>query len=125
VLLCRTDKKKPGRVITPEQFKKIFMDHVEGVLAKTKEHVAMIEKRGGRVIFLRFPSSGRVRELENQFFPRPVFYDRLVAASGNHIHFEDHSELQGFLLPEWSHLTRADATEYTRRLMPLIKPLMQ
>jgi hypothetical protein len=36
------------------------------------------------------------------------------------VHFEDHPQLQGYELPEWSHLTHADARRYTAALAPLV-----
>jgi hypothetical protein len=37
------------------------------------------------------------------------------------IHFEDHPQLAGFDCPEWSHLTSADAVQFTATLMPLLE----
>lgn len=114
----------PPPIFTPEQFQKMFAEHMEHVLAKAKGHVEMIEKRGGKVIFIRFPSSDRVLELENQFAPRAATWDRIAALSGKGIHFEDHPSLQGFKLPEWSHLTRDDAHIFTTRLIELVRPML-
>jgi len=36
------------------------------------------------------------------------------------IHFEDYPELQGFDLPEWSHLAYADAKRFTSALHAII-----
>ena len=37
------------------------------------------------------------------------------------IHFQDYRELQGYELPEWSHLTRASAERYTEALYGIIE----
>jgi hypothetical protein len=85
--------------------------------------VEKIRRRGGRVIYLHLPSSGRVREFEQRAFPRPHFWDALLAATGAPgIHYQDHRELAGFDCPEWSHLSASDSVEFTRRLVPLLKP---
>jgi len=109
----------PPPMFTPEQFKKMFMEHVNKTIVKAKENVSKIQARGGKVILIRFPSTGKVRELENKFAPRVAFWDRLATEIGANqsIHFEDHQELQGFDCPEQSHLRASDATEFTKRLL--------
>lgn len=85
--------------------------------------VDRIRRRGGRVIYLHLPSSGALRDFEQKAFPRPHFWDALLAATGAPgIHYQDHRELAGFECPEWSHLSAADSVEFTRRLVPLLKP---
>ena len=95
------------------------------ILEDTKARVDKIRAKGGDVIFLRLPSTGELREVENKFTPRKDYWDRLLEATGAPgIHFEDHKELQGFNCPEWSHLNQRDSTEFTRRLMSRIKEIM-
>jgi len=80
-----------------------------------------IEARGGRVIFIRFPSTGWLREWEAETAPRAECWDPLIAESGClGIHFEDHDELRGFDCPEWSHLTAADAVKFTEGLASIL-----
>ena len=40
----------------------------------------------------------------------------LAATAAPGIHFEDYPELQGYYLPEWSHMTRAEAERFTAAL---------
>ena len=99
-----------------------FMASVQSDLDRTREAVARIRGRGGRVVFIRCPSSDGVRDIENKFAPRVAFWDRLIESSGTlGIHFEDYPELREFRCPEWSHLTSEDATEFSRRLMPILE----
>jgi hypothetical protein len=94
------------------------------ILDRAKKAVDTIRARGGKVIFLRLPSTGELRALENKHTPRSKVWDRLLqttAAPG--IHFEDYPQLTGFDCPEWSHLNKKDAAEFTRRLIPLFKEL--
>jgi len=73
------------------------------------------------VLFVRPPSSGPFLEYENRNWPRAQTWDALLAATGAPgIHFEDYPEMQGMELPEWSHLTRADAERYTTALYTVI-----
>jgi len=36
------------------------------------------------------------------------------------VHFQDHPELQGFWLPEWSHLAAGDAVRFTEALYAIV-----
>jgi hypothetical protein len=92
-----------------------------------REYIAVtkIRGRGGRVIYVRFPSSGGVLEREDRDFPRARTWDALLAVTGAPgIHFQDHPELASFPCPEWSHLSATDSVEFTRRLMPLLVPYL-
>ena len=37
------------------------------------------------------------------------------------IHFEDYPELQGYDLPEWSHLSPSEAERYTANYVPIVE----
>ncbi len=83
--------------------------------------VEAIHKRGGTIIFVRFPSNDWFRELERARWPRERYWDRLIKETDClGIHFEDHEELKEFNCPEWSHLTQEDAIEFTSRLYAII-----
>ncbi len=112
----------PPPIFTPEQWKKMGEDGWTRILADAKKNVEAIERRGGRVIFVRHPSTGKLRELERATRPREAYWDRLLRETGAvGIHFEDHPELSSFDCPEWSHLGAEDAVEYTRRLARILK----
>jgi hypothetical protein len=92
-------------------------------IESTREDVEKIRARGGEVIFVRCPSDGEYAPREAERQPRARFWDRLIAevpATG--IHFADHESLQGFVLPEWSHITSRQEDEFTRALAALVKP---
>ena len=92
-------------------------------LWRTWAAVERIRARGGRVLFVLYPSDGALRDIEEKGFPRRRWWDALLAATGAPgIHYRDHRELAGFKCPEWSHLSAADSVEFTRRLVPLLKP---
>ncbi|PIQ61994.1 MAG: hypothetical protein COV99_07645 [Bacteroidetes bacterium CG12_big_fil_rev_8_21_14_0_65_60_17] len=94
----------------------------EPFIEETIAYVAAIRERGGDVVFIRAPSSGPWREVEAGGFPREKYWDRLMErVDARGIHFEDHPELMGLDLPEWSHLSRASAIRYTEALYPLIQ----
>jgi len=90
-------------------------------IARAVKAVAALRARGVPVLFVRPPSSGPFLEYENRNWPRAQTWDALLAATGAPgIHFEDYPEMQGMELPEWSHLTRADAERYTAALYTVI-----
>lgn len=79
--------------------------------------VAEIRRRGGRVSFVRMPSTGEVRAQEDLVFPREITWDRLVSTDGIvGIHFEDDAELSSFECPDGSHLDSSDVTRFTSAL---------
>jgi hypothetical protein len=97
----------------------------KGMEARFKDTVAAVHKfraRGGKVVFVRFPFSGGVKQIEDQLTPKAGPWDNLIKASGAPgIYFEDFPELASFTLPEWSHLSGPDSVEFTRRLVPHLK----
>jgi hypothetical protein len=93
-------------------------------LRQLNEMVVRIKARGGRVIFLVMPTSGTVREVEEQRMPRAVYWDQLIEATGAAgIHPADHPELQ-FECPEGSHMDYREAKQFTAALAAIVKPLL-
>ena len=67
------------------------------------------------------PSDGEYLAYENRLFPRAKTWDALLAATGAPgIHFQDYPQLQGYYLPEWSHMTQADAERFTAALYGIV-----
>lgn len=92
---------------------------LDALLASVRDDVDKIRSRGGQVVFLRFPSTETLLELERARWPRAAYWDRLLEETGAPgIHFADHPDLNSFTCPEWSHLTRVDAVTYTRNMIP-------
>lgn len=109
----------PPRYIAPEQFAASMQQAVEQRFADTTAAVQKIRARGGRVVFIRFPITGELKQLEDRATPREGPWARILRESGAPgIHFEDHAELAAFDCPEWSHLSGPDSVEFTRRLVP-------
>jgi hypothetical protein len=83
--------------------------------------VARIRARGGDVVFVRFPASGPVYASEERSFPRSLSWEPLLEETHvTGIHFADYPQLQGYNLPEWSHMSAEDAPMFTRALAALI-----
>jgi len=81
-----------------------------------------IEERGGRVVFVRFPTTGAIRRLEAETWPRSRYWDvfaRHVGAPA--FHFEDYTGLSGYECPDGSHLDMRDARTFTRELVSILR----
>jgi hypothetical protein len=101
----------------PQEARKIEQEQIEG-MAKA---VAKLRARGVKVLFVRMPSTGEYLAYENSHFPRARTWNALLAATAAAgIHFEDYPQLQGYYLPEWSHMTRAEGERFTTALYRII-----
>jgi hypothetical protein len=90
-------------------------------IARAVAAIAKLRGRGVPVLFLREPSAGEYLAYERREFTRAKTWDVLLAKTGAPgIHFEDYPELQGFNMPEWSHMTGVDADRFTAALYAII-----
>ena len=88
---------------------------VSETLATTHRDIENIRARGGEVVFMRCPSSDFYRDIEREYLPRARIYDRLIAETHTlGLHFEDYESNRRLIPQEWSHLSAADATVFTR-----------
>jgi hypothetical protein len=79
--------------------------------------VRKIEARGGKVIFVMYPESGLVRELDDVMYPRAVFWDRILPlVGGQGLYFSDEPSLRDFVCPDGSHLDVRDKRRFTEAL---------
>ena len=91
-------------------------------IARAATAVARLRARGVQVLFVRPPSAGAWAQVEHRAFPRAETWDVLLLRTGAPgIHFEDHPALQGYELPEWSHLSASEADRFTAALVPIIQ----
>ena len=90
-------------------------------IARAARVVEKLRTRGVKVLFVRMPSSGEYLDYENRNFPRARTWAALLEATGAQgIHFEDYPELQGYDLPDWSHMSRPEAERFTAALYGVI-----
>ena len=109
----------PPTFIPLPQFQQMMGQAMETRFRETAKHVAAIQSRGGKVVFLRLPVTGPLVEREEKLAPRAVTWDRLLRENNvPAIHFAEHRDLNAFDCPEWSHLSAEDSVEFTRRLVP-------
>jgi hypothetical protein len=93
-------------------------DSLTAVFKEIKTAIDKIKARGGKVMFVRTPSSGGYIETENVVFPRRDYWDPMLAyTQTDGIHFTDYPETSHFICPEWSHLATPDVLIYTKELI--------
>ncbi len=89
--------------------------------SRVENSVRRLMNRGCRVVFVRLPSSGRVWELDRQFFPKQFYWDRFAGqTTAQAFHFRDYESLSGFECPEDSHLDYSDAIRFTHAFAELL-----
>lgn len=123
--ICATDTAFARKI---KNFWQAIMGNPNGpppdVKGTTNFFLADAEKfiaRGGKLILLRSPSTGFVKEKETEFLPRATHWDSLVVKSKAFAyHYEDYQGLSGFDCPEWSHLSGPDADIFTARLVDIM-----
>lgn len=112
----------PPSYIPREAFINGIRAAIEKRFQDTAAAVKKIRARGGKVVFVRFPFTGKVREIEDADTPRAGPWTRIINESGAPgIYFTDYPELANFQCPESSHLSAPDSVEFTRRLVPHLK----
>lgn len=98
---------------------------IDLVIDEYVEITKEMERRGGKIIFIRPPSTGWLLEKEEALTPRANTWDQLLKRSGAPgIHFQDFTNQQ-FNCPEWSHISENDSYLYTNSLMPLLKDMIK
>lgn len=97
-------------------------DTLQKIFDEVKTAVGKIIARGGKVIFVRTPSSGGYWAHEPLQHPREKYYDKLLSTTGcKGIHFKDYPDMANFVCPEWSHLNKQDAVLYTQALIKALQ----
>lgn len=105
----RHREKKP----TPAQF--LFS------LSPIEPAVSRIEARGGRVVFVRLPTSGAIWELDQEHYPKARYWDRFAARTrARTLHFKDDPVLAAFRCRDGSHLDSRDVGPFTERLLDVL-----
>jgi len=81
-----------------------------------------LQEQGARVMYVVFPTSGYVRQIDDKRFPRPLFWDRFTAAvQAPEFNFEDIPSLRGFYCPDGSHLDYHARPAFTQALVQALR----
>jgi hypothetical protein len=116
----------PPSFVPPDIFAAKTEEAIKARFTDTKVAIDKLRGRGGKIVFVRFPMTGPLKEHEDKFTPRAQTWDPLLQMTGAPgIYFEDFPELAGFNCPEWSHLSSGDSVEFTKRLVPHLRTALQ
>jgi nicotinamidase-related amidase len=86
-------------------------------IPKVRRLVDRIEKRGGKVVFVRMPVTGDYLAIAREFYPRDKYWDVFAAkVDAPTIHFEDVEVLAGLECPDSSHVDATDRATLTHAL---------
>jgi hypothetical protein len=102
----------------PEEVQRVIDKQIDRATAA----VSKLRTRGVQLVFVRPPSDGRYLEFENRELPRSTTWDVLLQRTGAPgIYFEDYPELQGYWLPEWSHVAAKERPRFTEALYRILE----
>jgi hypothetical protein len=94
----------------------------DSIITSVSISVNKIKQRGGKVIFVRTPSSGPFLAMERAGFPREKFWNKLLAGTNcEGIHFEDYPAIAHFECPEFSHLDLQQARTFTKAFISILE----
>jgi transposase len=116
----------PPTYIPKEDFAKQMAQAIEQRFHDVAVAVQKLRARGGKIVFIRFPYSGDLKKLEDRETPRAGIWDRVIRDTGAPgIYYDDYPELRSFNCPEWSHLSAGDSVEFSKRLIPHLRKVLQ
>jgi hypothetical protein len=85
-------------------------------------YVQRIQGRGGKVVFVRFPTTDELWHFDESIYPRGLFWDAFARqTSATAIHFRDFPALACLPCPDMSHLDGQDAVVFTRALLSILE----
>jgi hypothetical protein len=89
--------------------------------AEIAEYVKAIQSRGGRVIFVVFPTGGLITEIEDHACPRSRCWDQFVKmVPSQSLNFEDVPYLRSIPVPDGSHIDFRNRPQLTSALVDLL-----
>jgi hypothetical protein len=87
------------------------------LVSSVEPWVERIRSRGGRVVFLRVPVAPPLYALDQSFFPKHKYWDRIAqGTSAVTIHFQDVEGMAEFEFPDYSHMNSSEARRFTPML---------
>jgi hypothetical protein len=99
---------------------------IEETLQRIDNAVSMIRSRGGSVVLVHLPHDGKIRDLENELYPRATYWDALVArVDAPAVHFADEETLSAYRCPDGSHLDARDTAGFTRDLARVVRERLE
>lgn len=111
----RLSKKWEAGVLKPIE-PKAFLKRTAYIRALLDEYV----DRGGRVAVVRFPVSGKRRELMRRMRPKAIWDAFAENTKATAIHFSDYPALE-FETPDGTHIDMRDRAEFTKSLLDVLE----
>jgi hypothetical protein len=124
------DYSKFRRQANPQRIVDMYLENTEAyeadefsdLIAYVSRLVDILNAKNCRVIFLRLPSGDIVRDLEREMFPHDRFWGYMERnIDAEFIHFEDYSQLSGYLSVDGSHVASEKSAAFTRALAGIIR----
>jgi hypothetical protein len=85
---------------------------------QVEKWVSRIHRRGGKVVFIRFPTSETHWQMDQVYYPRHLYWDVMAAdTAAATLHFRDVPAMNRFVLPDTSHLDFRDKPAFTETLI--------
>ncbi len=93
-------------------------------IGQMRPWIEALQRRGGEVLFVRFPMSGQYREVQEIQYPKRRYWDVFAREIGAPaIYFSDVPVLKAFDCPDGSHLDKRDTARFTKALLSTLRPL--
>jgi hypothetical protein len=93
---------------------KLWLEHAMAIVYMGEKIIS----RGGKVVFVHYPITGKRWKNREKTFPKDRYWDRLSAISNiEMIHFKNILEFQRFSCPDNSHLDYRDVPLFTQLLL--------
>jgi hypothetical protein len=106
----------------PTGVPKNHLARVRDNLARWRKMAKRIRARGGRLVFVMMPVSGRNRAFEDDVFPRATEWDLLAKEPwAITVHYSDYPVLAYYQCPDGCHLDYRDAGPFTRAFATILK----
>ncbi|MAU40744.1 MAG: hypothetical protein CMF31_03895 [Kordiimonas sp.] len=86
-------------------------------------YIRQIEKRGGRVVIVRMPTSEGHWDVDQKALPRAEYWDVLASKHADSLHFMDIPGMADIPLPDSSHVGVQDQAYFTKLLVTAIQDL--
>lgn len=106
----------------PEEEQNRILESREKQLERAVVVAEKLRAKGAEVIWVMMPFEGHYAVAEPDRAPRELTWDILLEKTGAlGLHFEDHPEMQGYDLPEWSHMSATEADRFTETFYGLVQ----
>lgn len=99
----------------------VSADKLPGIVEKVERAVEKISRRGGKVVLVCLPMSGKLWQLNEQYFPKKNYWDYLAAnTKATTLHFKDYPSLALYECVDGSHLGGEDVQRFTKSFAEIL-----